>query len=105
MKCRILSYHIPLGHRHTVIATTRSECCLEFITYTSDYRMFHGLMGSEGISKEGGGGPEFQYFGNLCTHLLYKQQTQKAIAAISAGCHKGPQISMVHKHQQQTGIQ
>ena len=31
----------------TGIATIRSECCLEFVTYTGDYRMSHGLMGSE----------------------------------------------------------
>ena len=47
MKRRILSYRIPPGHRHTVIATIRSECCIEFVTYTGDYQMFHGLMGSE----------------------------------------------------------
>ena len=51
MKRRILSYCIPLGHRHTVIATIRSECCLEFVTYTGDYPTFHGLMGSESEQK------------------------------------------------------
>ena len=47
MKRRILNYRIPPGHMHTVIGTVRSECCLEFVAYTSDYRMFHGLMGLE----------------------------------------------------------
>ena len=47
---RILSYHIPPGHRHTVIATIKYECCLEFVTNTGNYRMFHGLMGSKSDS-------------------------------------------------------
>ena len=31
MKRRILSFHIPLGHRYTIIAVQNSpKCCLEF---------------------------------------------------------------------------
>ena len=47
MKRRILRYRIPPGHRHTVIGTVTSERHLEFVTYSSDYQMIHGLMGSE----------------------------------------------------------
>ena len=60
MKQRIQSSHIPLCHRHMVIATNlislfdllhcsipqmRSDCCLEFAV-VSGYRMFLGLFGS-----------------------------------------------------------
>ena len=59
IKQRIQSSHIPLRHRHMVIATnlsslsdllhcstpqTRAECCLE-LTAVSGYRMFLGLFG------------------------------------------------------------
>ena len=54
MKRRILSYRIPPGHRHTVIGSERG---LEFITYTGDYRMFHGLMGSRALQNKGSGVP------------------------------------------------
>ena len=46
---------MPPGHRQTVIATIRSERCLEFATYTGDYRMLHGLMDSESEPKNRGG--------------------------------------------------
>ena len=53
MECRILSYRIPPGHRHTVIALPNVALSSPL---SSDHRMFLGLIGWRIGAGQGGGG-------------------------------------------------